>query len=134
MKSSRLTVSFIIGHRYGVGVASAITWLLNNENLHLDLGVAACLHPKHAVVTGGYSDPRKIFQKYKVPYILFDNVNEEKVECAIRDSKTDIIFVCGLRQIIRDHVLEIPARTTGNKSLYGKRHGVIGFHPGFLPE
>src|SRR3989339_344193 len=118
MENDKLTVSFIIGHRYGVGVANAIKLMLNNKHLRLDIGVSACLHPKYAIVTGGYSDPRKMFKEQNVPYILFDNVNESKVERSIRDSKTNVIFVCGLRQIICDNILKIPSQLIQDNSLY----------------
>lgn len=132
--SKIITISFIIGHRYGVGVAEAIKTLVSNNDFPFKIGTVACIHPRQSAFSGGYSDPRKILLEQNVQYLLFNDINEKNVVDSIMESKPNIIFLCGLRQILNECILKIPSNISGYNVLFGKKHGVIGIHPGFLPD
>ena len=58
--------------------------------------------------------------EFGIPVYEIENINEELE--LLQSLSLDIIIMCGWRQIIESHILEIP------------KYGVVGFHPTLLPE
>lgn len=132
--SEEIVISFIIGHRYGKGIAKAISEIKMLEPPRIRIGKIACIHPRAAVITGNYSDPRSELTKNKIGYVMFNDVNDNSVIAALKKDKPSFIFVSGLKQILKKEILEIPKITSHDQSLYSKNHGIICFHPGELPS
>lgn len=63
----------------------------------------------------------EICEKYKISYLITDNINSKEVEDKLSKKKIDLACIASLHQIIKSEIFNIP------------KDGMINFHPSYLP-
>jgi len=92
--------------------------LEHNCNL---VGVLA-LSPDRSKNVSGFQDLKPFAEKYNVPSVHFDKINEAAVYQFVEQKQPDLLFVIGLSQMVREPLLGLA------------KFGNVGFHPTRLPE
>lgn len=92
--------------------------LEHNCNL---VGVLA-LSPDRSKNVSGFQDLKPFAEKYNVPSLHFDKINEAAVCQFVEQKQPDLLFVIGLSQMVREPLLGMA------------KFGNVGFHPTRLPE
>lgn len=61
-------------------------------------------------------------EKYNIPLLKINNINDEETIKAVREKEIDWLFVIGWSQIVKKELLSVPKK------------GCVGIHPTLLPE
>ena len=103
VRSSDVTLAALLRHRMDVvGV----------------LGLA----PRDRAEVSAFADLGPSARAAGIPFVPFENVNDESIVRAAAAWKPDLLFVVGLSQLIRRPLMAVP------------RRAAVGFHPTRLPQ
>lgn len=89
---------------------------------HVYIALVCSLNREKANNVSDYYPLHKTANELGLPYLLFDNINEEKTVKAIQLIEPDYIFVVGLSQIVKEELL------------HSAKIFSVGFHPTPIPR
>lgn len=87
-----------------------------------ELDILITLKDERAAEKSGRIYLDEFAQNHNIPLLKIDNINEDRVEKAIKEKQLDWLFIIGWSQLAKANILNAPKR------------GCIGMHPTLLPE